>query len=215
VDDSLRRKAQTARTEIQSGALRGAALLELVLSVPFVERDAFVDELLGLEPPPPDLADLPRGAVPYVPCSVEDILTTVREVPIRADDVLVDIGSGLGRVVILAHLLTGARARGIEIQEPLVGRARAFADGLGLSDVSFVHGNAAEEPLDGSVFFLYAPCNGEMLARVLDRLEEVARTTRIFVCAVALELRDVPWLEAKSTSSVSVTAYESCVPRPR
>jgi SAM-dependent methyltransferase len=209
VDDSLRLRARTARAGIESGALRGAALLELLLSIPLFERDAWIDELLGFEEPPPDIPDLPRGSVPYLPSSVEEILAMVREAPVEPDDELVDLGSGLGRVVILAHLLSGARARGVEIQEPLVRSARARCAELALAAVSFVHADAAEAELDGSIFFLYAPFNGETLARVLRRLEEVARRRPIVLCAAGLELHDVPWLSPRKTSCVSLTLYDS------
>jgi len=209
VDDSLRHRARTARAELGSGALRGAALLELLLSVPFLDRDAWTDELLGIEHPPPDIPDLPRGAVPYLPCGVEEILAMVREAPLRPGDELVDLGSGLGRVVILAHLLSGARARGVEIQEPLVQSARTRCAELDIDGISFVHANAADAELDGSVFFLYAPFNGEMLRRVLRSLEAVARRRPIVICAVALELRDVPWLLPRKSSCVSLMLYES------
>ena len=211
MNDSLRLRARTARAEIESGALRGAALLELLLSIPFFDRDVWIDELLGFEEPPPDIPDLPQGAVPYLPSGVEEILAMVREVPVEPDDELVDLGSGLGRVVILAHLLSGARARGVEIQEPLVRSARARCAELALAAVSFVHANAADAELDGSVFFLYAPFNGEMLARVLRRLEEVARRRPIVLCAVGLEFHDVPWLQPRKTSSVSLTLYDSLI----
>ncbi|GAC1557670.1 MAG: hypothetical protein NVS3B10_17420 [Polyangiales bacterium] len=209
MDDSLRLRAQTARAEIQRGALRGARLLELLLSIPFVDRDDWVDELLGIEPPPPDLPDLPRGSVPYLPSGVEEIVAMVREVPLRPGDALVDLGSGLGRALILAHLLSGARARGIEIQEHLVHSSRARCAELALGGVSFSHANAAECDLDGSVFFLYAPCNGNMLAQVLERLAAVARRRRIVVGTVGLELREVPWLVPRKTASVSLALYES------
>jgi SAM-dependent methyltransferase len=209
VDDSLLHRARTARAEIASGALRGAALLELLLSVPFLDRDAWTDELLGIEPPPPDIPNLPRGSVPYLPSGVEEILAMVLEVPVRPDDDLVDLGSGLGRVVILAHLLSGARASGVEIQEPLVRSARARCAELALASVSFVHANAAAAELDGSIFFLYAPFNGQMLTHVLRRLEEVARRRSIVICAVGLEFRGVPWLLPRKTSSVSLTLYDS------
>jgi len=200
-----------ARAEIESGALRGDALFELLLSLPFLERDGFLDELLGLDEPPPDVANLPRGAVPYLPSGVDEILAMMAEVPVRADDELVDLGSGLGRVVILAHLLSGARACGVEIQEPLVRRARERCAELALPLVSFVHANAAEIELDGSIFFLYSPFNGEMLSAVLRRLEDVARRRPIVVCAVGLELPGVPWLRARKTTKVSLTLYDSCV----
>jgi SAM-dependent methyltransferase len=210
VDDRLRLSARTARAEIQSGALRGAALLDLLLSIPFLDRDAWTDELLGIESPPPDIPDLPHGSVPYLPCSVEEILAMVLEVPLKPDDDFVDLGSGLGRVAILAHLLSGARARGVEIQEHLVRSGRARCVELDLP-VSFVRANAAEVDLDGSIFFLYAPFNGEMLARVLRRLEDVARRKPIVLCTVGLELRGVPWLRPRKTSSVTLTLYDSYV----
>lgn len=199
------------RTEIESGALRGAALRELLLSVPFLDRDSWLDELLGFEAPPPDIANLPHGAVPYVPSGVDEILAMVEEAPLLPDDELVDLGSGLGRVVILAHLLSGARACGVEIQEPLVRGARARCAELGLPLVSFVHANAADIELDGSIFFLYAPFNGNMLAAVLRRLEHVARRRPIVVCAVGLEFHGVPWLRARTTTKISLTLYDSCV----
>jgi SAM-dependent methyltransferase len=211
VDDSLRLQARAARAEIASGALRGAALRALLCVVPFLDRDAWVDELLGIEPPPPDAPDLPRGAVPYLPCGVDEILALVQEA-VGPGDELVDLGSGLGRVAILVHLLSGARTRGIEIQAALVDRARARCAALGLTAVSFVHGDAADAELDGSIFFLYAPFNGAVLARVVRRLEDVARRRPIVVAAVALELPDAPWLAARSTSSAALTLYESRCP---
>jgi SAM-dependent methyltransferase len=209
VNDALRLRARTARAAVASGALRGAALHELLASIPPVDRDAWVDELLGIEPTPPDVADLPRGAVPYLPCEVDEIVAMVRDAPVGPGDELVDLGAGLGRAVILAHLLSGARARGVEIQAPLVQRATALGAELALDAVSFVHADAGETALDGSVFFLYAPCNGPMLARVVSRIEEVARRRPIVVAAVGLELPDAAWLTARASSRVSLTLYDS------
>ncbi|MDB4937268.1 MAG: hypothetical protein JWP87_4240 [Labilithrix sp.] len=208
MDESHRQKARRARAGVMAGALRGAALVDLLVSIPVLERDTFVDEMLGIEEPP-EIAELPRGSVPYLPCGVDEILATVREAPVRAGDTFVDLGSGLGRVAILAHLFSGAPASGIEIQEPLVRSARARSAELALPDVSFVHADAAGTELDGSVFFLYAPFNGELLRRVLRRVEEVARRRPIVVCAVDLELHDVSWLQPRKTSRVSLTLYDS------
>jgi SAM-dependent methyltransferase len=212
MNDSLLLRARAARAAIDSGALRGAALLALLLSVPFRDRDAWIDALLGFGELPADSPDLPPGSVPYLPSGVEEIVAMVLELPLQPDDELVDLGSGLGRVVILAHLLSGARARGVEIQEHLVAAARTRCAELALSAVSFVHANAADSELDGSVFFLYAPFNGAMLRRALDRLEDVARRRPIVLCAVGLELEGVPWLRRRNTSVVSLTLYESHVP---
>jgi SAM-dependent methyltransferase len=219
VDHSRGLRAREARDEIASGALRGAALLELLRSLPVRDRDVWVDELLGFEEPPPDIPGLPRGSVPYLPAGVDEILAMVLEAPVRPGDEFVDLGSGLGRVVILAHLLTGARALGVEIQEPLAAIARARCVALNLPAVSFVHASAADVALDGSIFFLYAPFNGETLTAVLRRIEEVARRQAIVVCALGLELRDVSWLRPRTISNVSLALYDSHVPgvsaRPR
>ena len=212
MDSSLLIRACAARAEIVAGALRGAALVELLHAIPMLDRDAWVDATLGMEEPPGDEPDLPRGAVPYLPCGVDEILAMVLEVPLGVEDELVDLGAGLGRVAILAHLLSGACVRGVEIQGSLVRRARALCTSLGLVDVTFAQADAAETALDGTVFFLYAPFNGPMLIRVLERIEEVARRRAIVVCAVGLELREVPWLVPRATSSVALMLYDSCLP---
>jgi SAM-dependent methyltransferase len=209
VDQSLWGEARRVRAELEAGTLRGAPLLQRLLSVPPAERDVFTDEVLGLGEAPPDVAPLPRGAVPYLPSGVEEILALLREAPVGPDDELVDLGSGLGRVVLLAHLLCGARARGVELQEPLVRRATARRDQLGLSGVEFVHADAAQLALDGSIFYLYAPFSGETLARVLRNLEDVARRRPIVVGAVGVEFRDRPWLRPRPTSCLALTLYDA------
>ena len=198
----------SVREEIAAGRLRGEALLERLLAVPFVDRDGWLDAALGFEELPDDV-DLPRGAVPYLPCGVDEILAMVREVPLTEDAVLVDLGSGLGRVVILAHLLSGATALGLEIQAALVERARACCGALKLNRISFECCDVAERRLDGSVFFLYAPFNGELLARVLVRLREVAGRRKIVVCAVGLELGEVEWLKERNRASLTLAIYDS------
>ena len=189
--------------------LGGRQLEQLLMSIPYKDRDVFVDELLGFDAPPADVRDLPRGAVPYLPSGVEEILAMVREAPILPHDEFVDLGSGVGRVVILAHLLSRARSSGIEIQGPLVDLAEMRGAELGLSEVSFLHANAAETDLDGSIFFLYAPFNGDMLARALRRIEQVAQRRPIIVCTVGLELSHVRWLSSRPSTCVSLNLYDS------
>jgi SAM-dependent methyltransferase len=186
--------------------LQGPALLERLRALPFTERDAWVDALLGIEELPADAPGLPRESVPYLPAGVEEILAAVLEAPITARDDFVDLGSGLGRVVMLVHLLTGARARGIELQEALVHSARERS--ANLEGVSFLHADATTVALDGSVFFLYAPFSGQMLSRALARLEEVAKRRPIIICAVGLELHDAAWLRPRKTSSLSLMLYD-------
>jgi hypothetical protein len=71
--------------------------------------------------------------------------------------------------------------------------------------IEIIHANAADVVLEGTVVFLYAPCNGELLERVLARIE-VARP-RVVAC-VGLEL-DVPWLRPRSSSIPALTFYDA------
>lgn len=191
--------------------LRGAALLEALLAVPPADRDAWVDRLLGIAAPPPDCA-LPPGAVPYLPCGVDEILAILRDLPLGADDVFVDLGAGLGRVAMLVHLLSGVRTVGIEIQPHLVRAARETSRAMGIAidigiDVTFEEGNVVDCDLDGSVFFLYAPFNGALLAQVLAKLEGLAMRRTFVVCAVDLELH-ADWLVPRPSSHRAVALYD-------
>lgn len=194
--------------------MRGLALASHLRSLPFAERDAAVDAMLGLKELPDDVADLPRGAVPYLPCGVDEILAMVADAPVRAADAFVDVGAGLGRVAILVHLLSKAHASGIEIQAPLVSAARALSARLGLGEreVTFVHGDAATAHLDGTVFFFYAPFGRDILDVVLARLRHVAERHPIVLGTVGFEIHDVPWLRERKSSHVALTLYDAVFP---
>ena len=55
------------------------------------------------------------------------VLSTLSLTAPSEDDVVVDLGAGLGKVALLARMLTGATVRGVEVQESLVRRAREAA----------------------------------------------------------------------------------------
>jgi SAM-dependent methyltransferase len=188
--------------------LRGQPLWERILAVPTDEREAWVDALLGLPEAPPD-EELPRGGAPYLPAGVDDVLTALEGAPVRESDVFVDVGSGLGRVVLLAHLLTGAKAHGIEVQSHLVRVAREAAARLGLTEVTVHRADASDVVLDGTVFFFYSPLTGQALRSVLFSLQNLAERQPIVVCAVGLEFGSERWLTARPRTSASVTFYDA------
>jgi SAM-dependent methyltransferase len=173
--------------------LRGAALRARLLGAPARQRDLWLDEALGLEGWVEDV-DLPLGGVPYLPCPVDLILAAVSHCALGSDDVFVDLGAGLGRVAMLAHLLTGATAVGIEAQQHLVDRGRRRCHALGLERVRLLHADAATVALEGTVFFLYSPFNGPTLRRVVNNLEALARRHPLTICAVDLDLPDLKGL---------------------
>lgn len=75
----------------------------------------------------------------------------------RADDVVIDLGSGDGRIVIAAARAFGARGIGIELDRALVEASRANARRAGVAGrVSFVHGDVLSAELSqASVVTLY------------------------------------------------------------
>ena len=190
-------RAETHPALIARGLTDPCLFRAALLRVPAEERDAWLDSVLGLGDLPADGPALPRGCVPYLPSAVGTLLHVVERAPVRASDVFVDIGAGLGRAVVLVHLLTGAAAVGLEIQPELVRAARDLMKRLQLSRVSCIEGDGAKLAGVGdvgSVFFLYCPFSGDRLAQALADLERVARTRTIRVCAVDLPLPACPWL---------------------
>jgi hypothetical protein len=207
MDPALELDARQAHAEVKAGGLRGEALAQRLSAVPWRERDAWVDVLLGLPEAPADVP-LPPGAVPYLPAGVDEILALVREAPLGGRDLLVDLGSGLGRVVLLAHLLSGARAHGVELQAPLVEAAEGCRRGLGLAGVSFEQADAGQAALAGSVFFLYSPFGAPTLHRVLARLEARAQSQPLVICTVGLELPAAKWLRPRAAKQASMAFYD-------
>jgi len=183
---------------LSQGRTNAQAFREALTGVPQRERDVWLNRVLGLpDSPPPDGPELPRGCVPYVPCSVETLLSMIDLGAVGPDDVFVDVGSGEGRAIALTHLLTGARVVGIEIQPELVCRSRALAARLGTERLSVFEGDAATltDPISsGSVFFLYCPFGGARLERLIDQIGSIATTRSIRVCTVDLPPLERPWL---------------------
>ncbi len=187
-------------------------MLAWLAALPPAGRDAALEEYLGIvsdggfsHPPGEHL-------IGYHPSAVASIVRALVEVSLGEEDVVIDLGAGLGKVVFVTHLLTVASARGIELQPALVRRARATASHLGI-DVRFTEADARVADLDdGTVFFLYAPFTGPVLAEVLARLHLVATRRAIVVCALGIDLeRTAPWLAPRPLDAFWLTVYDSVV----
>jgi len=196
-----------------AGDPRASELLRRSLhALPPRDRDAWLDALLGVDACIPDEPSLPRGSVPYYPCAADVIMRAVDAAQIAARDVFVDIGSGVGRVAVLTHLLTEARTVGLEIQPALVQRARTIARTIRVPSCEFIAGDAAElvaQVPEATVFFLYCPFSGARLERVLDHIGEIAARHPVRLCCVHLPLIRRPWLELVSPEQDELLIYRS------
>ncbi|MFO7168266.1 MAG: class I SAM-dependent methyltransferase [Chloroflexota bacterium] len=187
VDERLFRRL---RADIRSGALRGAALAALIDrhvgrdanarrrpdEPGYDSLDAFVNGLLLTQALPTEIAASDPEMVPYQQTPARIILELVERAALAGDDIFYDLGSGLGHVPILVNLLSGAPARGVEIDPALCDYARARATELGLPGVTFIRADArAADYSEGTVFFMYTPFRGAMLEAALEKLRRDTR----------------------------------------
>jgi len=105
-------------------------------------------------------------AGPYVPTPWVIVEEMLKLADIRGEDVVYDLGSGDGRLVITAAKRFGARGVGFELQTELVEMARIGANREGVSDrVKFVQGDLFQADVrPASVVMLY------LLPRFVTRL---------------------------------------------
>lgn len=160
--------------------------------------DALIGGLFMTAPVPAETRLRTPEMVCYQPTPGRIILDLCRTVHFAAGDAFCDLGSGLGQVAILVHLLTSVKARGVEYESAYCTYARACAGDLGLMEVEFVEGDALESDLSGgTVFYMYTPFTGAVLETVLRRLEAVARFRAIRVLTYGpctLAVRHEAWL---------------------
>ena len=148
-------------------------------------RDEVLTGVLQLrEPREPRLHPLPE-MVFYQPTPARHILHLITASAFSQGDVFVDLGSGLGHVAMLAFMMTGVRSIGIEVDPTYVASAQECAQSLHLSQVRFIREDARSADLSsGTVFYLYSPFTGSILADVLDRLEHESKSRPIKIGAL-------------------------------
>ncbi|WP_218156379.1 methyltransferase domain-containing protein [Dyella sp. OK004] len=178
----------TMREEIRRG-VAPTGLLRWMKDAAFEPGDAYDyrDELLSgvlaFDEPDASIAELPDEMVFYQPTPARHIVDMIERVGLGDRDVLVDLGSGLGHVPLLAAICTGARCIGIELEPAYVHAARRCAQALHLDRVSFVQQDARTADLsEGTVFYLYTPFVGSVLSAVLNALQSKAASRAIRIC---------------------------------
>jgi len=100
------------------------------------------------------------------------------------EDVVLDIGSGSGKVALTVAASTRTQVRGIEYGGAYVDAARESAAHFGLHNASFIHADVRDVDLsEGSIFYLYYPFHGEPARVVADALGRLGRDKDITVYA--------------------------------
>lgn len=202
---------QRLRRDIRSGALRGERLRTYLdrftayrpqataqTHLGYDDLDLLVNGLFGLDVPPVPTRRLEPEMIHLEFTPARAILDLVDHAGIQATDVFCDIGSGLGQVTILVHLLTGIRAIGIEAEPAYCHFARQRAEELGLGEVAFVNADARHADYrQATLLFMFSPFRGFMLQAVLAKLRDQARERPFRLCTYGpctLQVAKQPWL---------------------
>lgn len=160
--------------------------------------DLLLASLFDAGPQPDERVELEAEMVAYQPTPGRAILDLIDRAELRPDDVFVDLGSGLGWVVLLVACLSEARAIGIELEPTYCDAARSLASQLNLVRAEFVAADARDASLQGgTVYFMYTPFRGTMLQHTLKRLRAEAEQRAIRVCSYGpctAELARLRWL---------------------
>jgi len=162
--------------------------------------DDLVSGVLQLEEPLAQVTRLESEMVPYQPTPARHIFDFIRRTELTQRDVLIDLGSGLGQVTLLASICSSANCTGIELEPSYVDCARKSGQSLNLINTRFVQGDARAAGFStGTVFYLYTPFFGSILRDVLDSLRNEAVKRVIRICTFGPCTRIVAeekWLNA-------------------
>ncbi len=168
-------------------------------AVGYDDLDVFVNGLFGIDTEPEETRALRPGMIGYQATPARFVLDLVERIPLGPDDVVFDLGSGLGRVAMMVGLLSEAEVRGIEYDPGHCAYARQCAQLLPVPRVHFINADAREALLaDGTVFFMYTPFRGDLLQTVLERLRREAHRRPLIVATYGPCTQDVAqlhWLE--------------------
>jgi hypothetical protein len=183
---------EAVRWDIQLGAGR-ARLLEwmpdwnaaanLISRSGYDYLDELISGVLQFEEPPAEVVPLESEMVCYQPTPARHIFDLISRTALTERDLLIDLGSGLGHVPLMASICTSARCTGVELERSYVDCARKSARSLNLNNVRFIEGDARAADLsDGTIFYLYTPFIGTILREVLSLLRQEAVGREIRIC---------------------------------
>ena len=138
----------------------------------------------------------------YLPARARNVRASLRALPLsdRAEYTFLDMGSGKGRVVLLAAELPFKRVIGVEYSASLDQQARANLQACrnkakGCKDVELKHADAASYVFPGGnlVIYLFNPFGPDVMSRMLRNLQSSIKAEPRHVILVLLwpELSDM------------------------
>ena len=165
--------------------------------------DIFINGLFPLQTMPEQTKVLEPEMVYYQKTPARIIFELTEQLHFSKDDVLFDLGSGLGQVTMLVNMLSGIKVKGIELEPAFCRYATDCAANLNLPNVEFINVDARKaDYTEGTLFFMYTPFNGKIMQDVLEilRKESLSRKIKIITygpCTAEIALQS--WLRPVGT----------------
>ncbi len=210
VRDTAARQHAALRARIRERTLEPAEFLAQLQAVPFEWRDHLCEEIFDLAYSPLEPAPVAEAVTHHYPSGVGEILFMLERSQLRPDRVFVDLGAGLGKVVLLVALLSGARAVGVELDPARVERARAAARALQLDNAEFIAADLREVSLpEADVYYMFMPGVALRSSEIIARLAPLSARRHIRLFAEKLDTTALPWLRPCNEGSYWLEMYES------
>lgn len=152
---------------------------------------------------------LPKRLKDYVhleitPLSV--VLNILDQYNFNGNDVLYDLGSGLGHVLMLFGIMLDIKLYGVEIEKDYCNLSRRAFNNLGLKKINII--NQAAEEIDfsnGSIFFMFTPFIGNIFAIVFEKLYALSKMKQLTIFSYGSntkKIANLKWLKIKADEMI-------------
>lgn len=150
-------------------------------------------------------AQLQYSGMPYLGARM-----LVRHLPLSADDVIYELGSGYGRIAFYLAMTTPAFIKGIEVYQRRYEASLETMNRLRLERVEFIHGDATTQDMsDGTVFHLYNSFDPQSLKEVMDNIRSVAKHKKVTVVSGGPSSYYLSTLKTWLRPKVMMSSHES------
>lgn len=115
---------------------------------------------------------------PHVPASEDAVRKMLQFAELQVGEQLYDLGSGDGRIIIMAAKEFGVKATGVELRDDLVEHTRKRIEELGLSQVEVVHGDLMQAEISNAdvvTLYLTTSANEKIAPKLMKELRPGSR----------------------------------------
>lgn len=145
---------------------------------------------------------------PHVPASEDVVRKMLQFAELKIGEQLYDLGSGDGRIIIMAAKEFGVKATGVELRDDLVQHTRKRIEELGLTQVEVVHGDLMQAEISNAdvvTLYLTTSANEKIAPKLMKELSPGSRV-------VSFCFRIPSWDQAKTMRLGTRTLYLYIMP---